>query len=115
MLMYIKHSCRVGELMEIQEQLSTGTSAIEQLRLGSSHLAASMRRTDKKALLREAGEHAARLLQLAERARAEADERLTQEAIAECRRYIASLEEAKAFWLKVLQDSLEATSGGGEA
>ena len=75
-----------------------------------------MRRTDKKALLREAGEHAARLLQLAERARAEADERLTQEAIAECRRFIESLEEAKAFWLKVLENELPATAPrGGKA
>ena len=54
-----------------------------QLRLRSSHLAAPMRRTDKKALLREAREHAARLRQLAEQTRAEADERLTQELIAE--------------------------------
>ena len=72
-----------------------------------------MRRPDKKALLREAREHTGRLRQLAEQTRAEADERLTQELIAECRRFIASLEEAKAFWLKVLE---EATSPrGGKA
>ena len=74
-----------------------------------------MRRPDKKALLREAREHTARLRQLAEQTRAEADERLTQELIAEFRSFVESLEEAKAFWLKVLQDSLEATSRGGKA
>jgi len=35
---------------------------------------------------------------------------MTQEAMAECRRFIDSLEEAKAFWVKILQNSLEATS-----
>jgi hypothetical protein len=73
-----------------------------------------MRRTDKKALLREARGHTARLRQLAKQTRALADERLTQELIAEYRSFVESLEEATAFWLKVLQDSLEATSRGGQ-
>jgi hypothetical protein len=74
----------------------------------SSHDPAAM-----NAILKEAREHTTRLRQLAEQTRAEADERLTQEMIAEYRRFIDSLEEAKAFWLKVLE---EATSPrGGKA
>ena len=64
-----------------------------------------MPRTDKKAMLREAREHTARLRQLAEQTRAEADQLLTQELIAEYRRFVESLEDAKAFWLEVLQNS----------
>ena len=73
-----------------------------------------MRRPDKKALLREAREHTARLRQLAQQIKEETDERLTRELIAECGRYIESLEKAKAFWFKVLQNSRKATSGGGK-
>ena len=67
------------------------------------------------ARLKEAREHTARLCQLAGQARVEADERLTQELIAEYRCLVELLEEAKAFWLEVLQNSLEATSRGGRA
>ena len=74
-----------------------------------------MRRTDRKARLREAREHTARLRQLAEQTRAQPDERLTQKLIAEYRSYVESLDEAKAFWLEVLQNSPEATSRGGKA
>ena len=61
------------------------------------------------ALLREAREHTTRLRQFAEETRAETDERLTREMIAECGRTIESLEDAKAFWLEVLHD--ESPSG----
>ena len=52
------------------------------------------------AILKEAREHTARLRQLAEQTRAEADERLTQELIAEYRCFVELLEDAKAFWLE---------------
>jgi len=74
-----------------------------------------MRRPDKKALLREARKQTLRLRQLARQIKKEPDERLTRELIAECGRYVESLEAAKAFWLKILQDSLEAPSRGGKA
>ena len=67
----------------------------------------------KNARLKEAREHDARLRQLAEQTRAEADERLTQELIDQHRRLIDSLEEATAFWLKIFQNSLQATSRSG--
>ena len=71
--------------------------------------------TQLDALLPEAREHTACPRQSAEQARAERDERLTSELIAEYRRHIESLEAAEAFWLEVLQISLEATSRGGKA
>ena len=71
--------------------------------------------TAMNAILKEAREHTARLRHLAEQTRAEADERLTQELIAEYRSLVESLEDAKAFWLEVLQNSLEATSRSGKA
>jgi hypothetical protein len=70
-----------------------------------------MRRPDKKALLREAREHTARLRQLAEQTGTEADGRMTQEAIAECQRFIESLEEAKALWLTVLEKATSPRGG----
>ena len=76
----------------------------------SSHDPAAM-----NAILKEAREHTTRLRQLAEQTRAEADERLTHELITEYRCFVDSLEDAKAFWLEVLQTSLEATSRGVKA
>jgi len=69
--------------------------------------------TQLDALLPEALEHTACLRQFAEQARTERDERLTSDLIAEYGRYVESLEAAEAFWLEVLQNSLEATSRGG--
>ena len=66
--------------------------------------------TQSNAHLQEAREDTTNLRRIAEPSRAEADERLTRKAIAECRRAIEALEEAKAFWLKVLQESLQASS-----
>ena len=71
--------------------------------------------TQLDALLPEAREHTACLRQFAEQARTERDERLTSDLIAEYGRYVESLEAAEAFWLEVLQNSLEATSRGGKA
>ena len=71
--------------------------------------------TAMNAMMKEAREHPLRLRQRAEQTRAEADERLTRELIAEYRRRVASLEDAMAFWLEILRDSLEATSRGGKA
>ena len=71
--------------------------------------------TAMNAVLKEAREHTARPRQLAEQTRAEADERLTQGLIAEYRCFVESLEHAKASWLEVLQNNMEATSRGGKA
>ena len=57
--------------------------------------------------------HTVRLRQLAEKTKAPADERLTQELIAGCRSFVESLQEAKAFWLKVLQDSRKRLRAAG--
>jgi hypothetical protein len=60
----------------------------------------------------EVGKHATRPRRHSDPTRAETDERLTQELIAERRRYIETLEESEAFWFKLL---LEATSKSGKA
>jgi hypothetical protein len=71
--------------------------------------------TGMNAILTEAREHTVRLHQLAKKTRAEADEHLTQELIAEYKRFVESLEDAKAFWLEILQNSLEMRSRGGKS
>ena len=47
--------------------------------------------------------------QLAERT----SEQTTQQLIAECRRFIESLEDMQVFWLEVLRKSLQADSRSG--
>ena len=111
-MMQIKHACHILAFMGRGIFLYS-----DKLKLACIPLTSRlpMPRTDKKAMLREAGEYAVRLRQLAEQVRAETDERLTLELIAERRRFVESLEEAKAFWLKVLRNSLETKSPDGRA
>jgi hypothetical protein len=71
--------------------------------------------TAMNAMLKVAREHTARPRQLADQTRAEADEGITQELIVEYGRFIESLEHARAFWLEVLQNSLETKSPEGKA